>query len=237
MMEKNNETDVFGRKNQRTESKNQTGRTVGAAAAGAAAGMTASAFTVEDPAPQPEPAPAPEPDPTPAPEPEPVPPVEPEPSPDPAPEIIPDPLPEPKVSAEAEPEPIPEPEPVMPVEEIDPQDNEPGNVIEDVTTVEVVYDINGAPMIVATAHNPVDGEFYLVDVDADGDFDVVLNGAGEPVMELTGENDRLITVTDVESKITDDYIARNEIDDMIAQNDMIGEQIQNDITIINDGNA
>ena len=124
------------------------------------------------------------------------------------------------------------PEPVMPVEEIDPNDIDMADVIEDVSLVEVVYDINGNQMVVATAHNAEMGEFYLVDVDVDGDFDVILDSTGMPVMDLTGDNDQLITITDLEAKITDDYIPRSGIDDMIAQNNMIGEQIQNDITII-----
>lgn len=244
-MEKSNETEVFGQKKQRTERKYQAGKVAGIAAAGVAAvGMAASAFAADDAEPV-------------MPEPEPVVPTDTEPTsapnhrqdtgghqePEPEPEHPSDPLPEPEVpiaadpQPEPEPEPQPEPEPVMPVVEIDPNDNDLDDVIEDVTTVEVVYDINGNPMLVATAHNSVDGEFYLVDVDMDGDFDVILNDAGVPVADLTGENDQLITLTDVESKMTDEYIARNEIDDMIAQNNMIGEQLQNDITIVDDCKA
>jgi len=108
--------------------------------------------------------------------------------------------------------------------------------VEDVTNVEVVYDVNGNEMLVATAHNSTDGDFYLVDADMDGDFDIVLDNTGTPVADLTGENDRLVTVADIEQKITDEYIAPNEIDEQIAQNDMIGEDIQNDITIVDDSN-
>lgn len=236
-MEKNNETDVFGQKKQRTGHKYQAGKTAGAAVAGAAVGMAASAFATDDPEPIPDPIS------------EPVPPIDPVPTPSsnhnpdttngvhqqPEPDSKTIPEPEPKETVDPEPIPDPEPEPIMPVEEIDSNDNELIDVIEDVTTVEVVYDINGNPMLVATAHNPVDGEFYLVDADMDGDFDVVLDGAGVPVVELTGENDQLITVTDVESKMTDNYTAPNEIDEMIAQNNMIDEQIQNDIIIVDDG--
>lgn len=244
MKEKSKETDVFGKKKESIDSKYQTGKTASVAVVGAAVGMVVSAFSKDD---------------SESIEPElnpgsvPTPPIEAEitsesihnrdttnhehEEPESKDEIVSDSLPEPKITVDVESEVIAEPEkgPVMPVEEIDLNDNELTDVIEDVTTVEVVYDINGNPMLVATAHNPADGEFYLVDVDMDGDFDVVLNSAGVPVAELTGENDRLITVTDVESKVTDDYIARNEIDDMIANTDMIGERIQNDIIIVDEG--
>lgn len=255
-MEKSKATDMFGQKQQPTN-KSQARKTAGAAIGGAAVGMAASAFTTNssskpinsestEPELTPPEAPVTKEEPKPEPKPETIPnshvtdhtsetpeadgtPHQPVPEPDTPDDVSPDPA--------SETTPIPETPPVTPAVEIDPADNDLADVIEDVTTIEVVYDVNGNSMLVATAHNSIDGEFYLVDVDMDGDFDVVLNSAGFPVIELTGENDRLITVTDLDAKITDDYIARNEMDDMIARNDMIGEQIQDDITIIDDGIA
>lgn len=167
-----------------------------------------------------------------------------EPTPDPTSEPAPAPIPEPTRTPAPASDPVPDPvpeidaeEPVLPVEEIDPLDNDIADVIEDVTNVEVVYDINGNPMIVATAHNSVDGEFYLVDADVDGDFDVILDGMGNPVADLTGANDQLVTVTDVEAQMNDNYIAPTDTDNLIAQQNMIGENIQQDIIIVDDNIA
>jgi len=263
-MEQKNDTTVFGQKDSKANNKNNAAKMAGAAMGGAAIGVAATAFAAnsqedspktsstqtteptqdpkQDPATEPtqEPTQAQDTSHTPNPHPNQTTTVEPEPSPSPTPSPDPEPAPEPTPSPEPniEPEPDPdiepEPEPVMPIEEIDPNDIDLGDVVEDVTNVEVVYDVNGNEMLVATAHNSTDGEFYLVDADMDGDFDIVLDGTGTPVVDLTGENDRLITVTDIEQKITDEYIPPTVIDEQIAKNDMIGEDIQNDITIIDD---
>lgn len=249
MMETKNDTQVFGQKKQQAEKKQSVAGTVGAAVGGAAVGLGASAFINPDPVNPVDPV-----DPVnpvnpdnnvntvteekekgqeiPQ-EPEKVidEPQEPE-TPPQEPELIDEPADNPtEVTIEVGPTEDTTTEPVIPVEEIDPNDIDMADVIEDVSLVEVVYDPMGNPMVVATAHNAEMGEFYLVDVDVDGDFDVILDSAGMPVMDLTGDNDQLITITDLEAKITDDYIPRSEIDDIIAQNNMIGEQIQNDIII------
>lgn len=250
MMETKNDTQVFGQKKQQAEKKQSVAGTVGAAMGGAAVGLGASAFINPDPVdpvnpgnnvntvteeekngqeisqepeivveePQEPEKVIDEPQ-----EPE-IPPQEPE--------LIDEPADDPtEVVIEVGPTEDTIPEPVMPVEEIDPNDIDVADVIEDVSLVEVVYDPMGNPMVVATAHNAEWGEFYLMDVDMDGDFDVILDSAGMPMIDLVGENDQLVTITDLEAIITDDYIPRTEIDDMIAQNNMIGEQIQNDIII------
>lgn len=244
-MENKNDTQVFGQKKQQAEKKQSVAGTVGAAVGGAAVGMGMSAFINPDTPIDPvDPAngdinqgntvnnnEAPEQEIPQEPEIVVEEPQEPEITPQ-EPELIDEPADDTtEVVIEVEPEKDTIPEPVMPVEEIDPNDIDMADVIEDVSLVEVVYDINGNPMVVATAHNAEMGEFYLVDVDVDGDFDVILDSAGIPVMDLTGESDQLITITDLEAKISDDYIPRTEIDDIIAQNNMIGEQIQNDIII------
>lgn len=248
-MENKNDTQVFGQKKQQAEKKQSVAGTVGAAVVGAAVGLGTSAFINPDPVDPVDPVNPVDPvDPgnevhtvTEKEENEPEIPQEPEIAvdepqepeiPPQEPELVDEPAEDPtEVVIEVGPTEDNIPEPVMPVEEIDPNDIDMADVIEDVSLVEVVYDINGNPMVVATAHNAEMGEFYLVDVDVDGDFDVILDSAGVPVMDLTGDNDQLITITDLEAKISDDYIPRTEIDDIIAQNNMIGEQIQNDIII------
>jgi len=80
----------------------------------------------------------------------------------------------------------------------------------------------------------VDGEFYLVDADVDGDFDVILDRMGNPVADLTGANDQLVTITDVETQMNENYVAPTETDTLIAQHNMIGENIQQDIIIVDD---
>ncbi len=235
----NNETKTFRNDAEKSDKREKTNKNTGdmklagASAFGGIAGGGISAIAAEIrhseepelmPDPEPEPAPDPTPDPTPKPDSDPKP--DPTPMPEPDPDVVPDPIPA------TDPE-----EPVLPVEEIDPFDIDAADYIEDVTNVEVVYDINGNPMVVATAHNSVDGEFYLVDADADGDFDVILDEMGNPVVDLTGENDQLVTLTDVETQMNEDYVAPTDMDDMIAQQNMIGEDIQHDITVIDDNNA
>lgn len=226
--------------NRRPAGKGRTGAAAaGASVLGAAAGSAATAFaanhTTDEPiAPEPNPEPVPEPTPEPTPKPAPEPTPEPEPIPEPEPEPIPEPesepIPEPEPEPESEPE--PEPEPVTPTIEIDSNDIDKNDFIEDVSDIEVVYDVNGEPAVIATAHNSVDGEFYLVDTDCDGDFDVVLDATGTPIVNLTGESDQLITMTDLETKTTDGYIAPNAIDEQIAQNTIGSEDISQDIHII-----
>lgn len=186
-------------------------------------------------------------DPVPTPEP-----VEPEPvTPDP---VVPEPVdPEPVTPEPVVPEPVdpglvtPEPvvpdpdpidtgeivEPAVPVIEIDPNDTELPDLVEDVVSVDVVQDVNGDQMIVAQAHNSEVGDFYLVDADVDGDFDVIVDASGIPVIDLTGENDQLITMTDVEAKMNDGYIEPNVIDDTIAQNNGVdGNDFGDDVVIV-----
>ena len=70
----------------------------------------------------------------------------------------------------------------------------------------------------------------LVDMDVDGDFDVILDGAGVPVKSMVDADDKLITLTDLDVKVSgEDYVAPNEIDESIAQDTTIGEDIQMDI--------
>lgn len=256
-MEKNNDTQKFESK--KNSKKDYAGvKAAGMGLAGAAVGSTATAFTknigdepeANNPAPeqkpvqpepvQPEPKPEPTPEPVvPSPEPEPIvsepEPIVPEPEPKP---INPEPEPEPKpIDPEPEPEPKPidpEPEPddipYVPAIEIDPNDKDVADIIQDVTSLDVVRDVNGNEMLVATAHNAEAGEFYLVDMDVDGDFDVILDSAGIPVKDMTGADDKLITLTDLDVKVSgEDYVAPNEIDESIAQNTSIGEDIQMDI--------
>lgn len=234
------------------------GATIGSAATAYATHNTNSPEPVA-PVPEPKPEPKPEPEPKHDTEPKPGPvnpdpvnpgPVEPdpivpepgpivpepnpEPNPEPEPEPEPEPAPEPDPEPDPEPEPEPEPEPdipYVPVVEIDPNDNDVMDIIQDVTSMDLVRDVNGNEMLVATAHNTVDGEFKLVDSDYDGDFDVILDGNGYPVIDLSGENDSLITVTDVETIMNgNDYLPPTEIDEIIAQNSTVGENMQNDIT-------
>lgn len=244
-MEKNNDTQMFGKDKQKAKKSNEGIKVVGAALVGSIVGSSTTTLASElvnpddpvvvpEPVPDPEPVPEPEPtpDPEPAPEPEPVPEPEPTPDPEPVPEPEP-PVIEPgrKDSADVQgEEPAVE---VAPVVEIDPNDNDVADVIEDITNVEVVYDVNGDPMIVATAHNSTVGEFYLIDVDVDGDIDVMLDAMGN-VMPV---NDQLITLTDIDAKIDDGYTPPTDTDDIIAQNNMIGEDIQQDIFNIDDNNA
>lgn len=124
-------------------------------------------------------------------------------------------------------------EPAVPVIEIDPNDTELPDLVEDVVSVDVVQDVNGDQMIVAQAHNSEVGDFYLVDADVDGDFDVIVDASGIPVIDLTGENDQLITMTDVEAKMNDGYIEPNVIDDTIAQNNGVdGNDFGDDVVIV-----
>lgn len=231
------------------------GATIGSAATAYATHNTNSPEPVA-PVPEPKPEPKPEPEPKHDTEPKPDPvnpdpvnpdpvnpgPVEPDPIvPEPGP-IVPEPNPEPNPEPEPEPAPEPDPEPVpepepepdipyVPFVEIDPNDNDVMDIIQDVTSIDLVQDVNGNEILVATAHNTVDGEFYLVDADVDGDFDIVMNEDGYPVIDLTGDNDALVTVTDVETIMHgSDYVPPTEVDDIIAQNSTVGENIQNDIT-------
>lgn len=252
-MEKNNDTQKFESK--KNSKKDFAGvKSAGMGLAGAAVGSTATAFTtnkgeeseVGNPTPEPTPiqpepkteqvvpdtnpepvAPSPEPNPI-EPEPDPIVP-EPEPivpKPEPKP-IDPEPEPEPKP---IDPEPEPDDIPYVPAIEIDPNDNDVADIIQDVTSLDVIRDVNGNEMLVATAHNAEDGEFYLVDMDVDGDFDVILDGAGIPVKGLVDADDKLITLTDLDVKVSgEDYVAPNEIDESIAQDTTIGEDIQMDI--------
>ena len=238
-MEKNNDTQKF--ENKKNSKKDYAGiKSAGMGLAGAAVGSTATAITLNkgdeqepiSPTPNPNPD-KPEPKPEPAqPEPKPEPdPVVPEPEPDP---IVPEPEPNPEPVPEPEPNPEPDPEqediPYVPAIEIDPNDNDVADIIQDVTSLDVIRDVNGNEMLMATAHNAEVGEFYLVDMDVDGDFDVILDGAGVPVQDLTGDNDKLITMTDLDVKVSgDDYVEPNEIDELIAQNNSIGEDMQVDI--------
>lgn len=249
-MEKNNDTQMFDKDKQKVKKSNEGIKVVGAALVGSIVGSSTTTLASElvnpdEPVVVPEPVPDPAPvdpapvDPEPV-DPEPIDPVPVDPEPvDPGPQVV---VSEPK----SDPEPVPEhkpdsdPEPddtlidpVVPVEEIDPNDIDMADVIEDVTNVEVVYDVNGNEMIVATAHNSTVGEFYLIDVDVDGDIDVMLDAMGN----MIPIEDQLITLTDIDAKINEGYIPPTEADDIIAQNNMIGEDIQQDIIYTDDNNA
>lgn len=259
-MEKN-DTQKFENKSQNTKKQHEGMKTAGAAVIGSVIGSgtttLASELTTEDePVVVPEPIPEPEPEPTPAPEPEPVPePIpEPEPTPAPVPEPIPEPEPVPTPNPDmvvVEPEPVPDTpspdapvtvqeeeitDPVAPVIEIDPNDNDVADFIEDVTDVEVVYDINGNPTAIqANVHNSINGDFALIDVDFDGDFDYVVDSTG---MATDMIPDQLITLTDMTTAASEDegYVPFTDDDNFIASNNMIGENFQNDI-IITDENV
>lgn len=244
--------------NNNNKNQNKTGgkgdgmKMAGMTVLGGIIGGTATAVAMDgetsDPVPTPKPV---EPEPV---EPEPVTPdpVVPEPvTPDP---VVPEPVdPEPVTPEPVVPEPVdpglvtPEPvvpdpdpidtgeivEPAVPVIEIDPNDTELPDLVEDVVSVDVVQDVNGDQMIVAQAHNSEVGDFYLVDADVDGDFDVIVDASGIPVIDLTGENDQLITMTDVEAKMNDGYIEPNVIDETIAQNNGVdGNDFGADVVIV-----
>lgn len=249
-MEKN-DTQKFENKSQNTKKQHEGLKTAGAAVIGSVIGSgtttLASELTTED-----EPVVVPESIPEPAPEPEPVPePIpEPEPTPAPAPEPIPEPEPVPTPNPDTvvvEPEPVPDTpspdasgtvqekeeitDPVAPVIEIDPNDNDVADFIEDVTDVEVVYDINGNPTAIqANVHNSINGDFALVDVDFDGDFDYVVDSTGIVTDMIP---DQLITLTDMTTAANEDegYVPSTDDDNFIASNNMIGENFQNDIII------
>ena len=133
---------------------------------------------------------------------------------------------------------IPEPNPdddvpYVPAIEIDPNDNDLENIIDDVSVLDVVYDVNGNEMIMARAHDATGGEFYLVDVDADGDFDAVLDEGGSPIFELNGDSDQLVTVVDVQGvMVKEGYLPPTEIDDSLAENTLNGENINDDIETV-----
>ena len=229
-MEKNNDTQMFDKDKQKAKKSNEGIKVVGAALVGSIVGSSTTTLASELVNPD-EPVVVPEPVPDPAPvDPAPVDPgsqvvvSEPKSDPEPVPEQKPDSDPEPDDTLI---------DPVVPVEEIDPNDIDMADVIEDVTNVEVVYDVNGNEMIVATAHNSTVGEFYLIDVDVDGDIDVMLDAMGN----MIPIEDQLITLTDIDAKINEGYIPPTEADDIIAQNNMIGEDIQQDIIYTDDNNA
>ena len=73
----------------------------------------------------------------------------------------------------------------------------------------------------------------MIDVDVDGDIDVMLDAMGN----MIPIEDQLITLTDIDAKINEGYIPPTEADDIIAQNNMIGEDIQQDIIYTDDNNA
>lgn len=234
-MEKNNDTQMFDKDKQKAKKSNEGIKVVGAALVGSIVGSSTTTLASELVNPD-EPVVVPEPVPDPAPvDPEPV---DPEPV-DPGPQVVvSEPKSDPEPVPEQKPDSDPEPDdtlidPVVPVEEIDPNDIDMADVIEDVTNVEVVYDVNGNEMIVATAHNSTVGEFYLIDVDVDGDIDVMLDAMGN----MIPIEDQLITLTDIDAKINEGYIPPTEADDIIAQNNMIGEDIQQDIIYTDDNNA
>lgn len=247
-MEKN-DTQKFEDKNQKTNKNHEGLRVAGAAVVGSVVGSGTTTFaseltTGDEPVMVPEPVPESVPESTPE-----V--VEPEPVPEPTPEVVePEPVPEP-IPEVVEPEPVPDipssddpvavqeeeiTDPVAPVIEIDPNDNDVADFIEDVTSVEVVYDINGNPTAIqANVHNSINGDFALVDVDFDGDFDYVVDSMGIVVDMLP---EQLITLTDMTTVVQKDdgYVPPTDDDNFIASNNMIGENFQNDI-ITTDENA
>lgn len=248
-MEKN-DTQKFEDKSKNAKKSHEGLKTAGAAIIGSVIGSgtttLASELTTDDepvvmpePVPEPEPTPEPEPEPTPVPEPTPEPIPEPEPVPEPNPDtVVVEPEPVPDVPSPDDPvqENTETNEPVVPVIEIDPNDNDVADFIEDVTNVEVVYDINGNPTAIqANVHNSINGDFALVDVDFDGDFDYVVDSTG---MATDMIPDQLITLTDMTTAASEDegYVPFTDDDNFIASNNMIGENFQNDI-IITDENV
>lgn len=124
---------------------------------------------------------------------------------------------------------------------VDPNDNDALDFVEEVIGVEQVYTLDGSEATVAAIHNSLDGDMYLVDVDNDGDFDVILDANGNemaigtddfgnPVMssEYMGEGgvgDHLLTLSDVE--LANDTI--DPLNSMDVADNTIGDDIQQDI--------
>lgn len=169
------------------------------------------------------------------PEPEPVEPepVKPEPEPEPQPEPIePEPQPEP-IDPEPEPEPM-EPDPIDPNaiaenivsgEYIDPNDIETPDFY---FTSVGVYSLNGENLMGASF---IDGgteeEYYMVDIDGDQLFDVVLDDMGNHVVDMGGP----LNVSDAEWMIQEEnteepeYLAHNELDDDSLTDDNFEDDI------------
>lgn len=124
---------------------------------------------------------------------------------------------------------------------VDSNDNDVPDFVEEVIGVEQVYTLDGSEATAAAIHNSLDGDMYLVDVDNDGDFDVILDANGNemaigvddfgnPIMssEYLGEGgtgDQMLTLSDLE-------LANGAIDplnDMDIANNTIGDDIQQDI--------
>lgn len=124
---------------------------------------------------------------------------------------------------------------------IDPNDHDAPDFMEEFIGAEQVYTLDGSEMTVASIHNSIDGDMYLVDVDNDGDFDVILdaNGnemaigmddLGNPIMSSTylgegGAGDNLLTLSDME--LANDTI--DPLNDMDIANNTLGDDIQQDI--------
>jgi len=122
-------------------------------------------------------------------------------------------------------------EPAEPVVEIDPDDIDAPNNLSDVTSMEIEYDVNGNPMVVAHAHNAEFGDFAMVDVDSDGDFDLLLT-ENKGAIDMGSEADQLITVADVQASMTDDYIPATQEDvTMIAEN-IASADIDQDVVLV-----
>ena len=234
------------------QKKQSTGTGMNAAMAGAAmvGGATGAAAeeviqtvlgdidTEEIVTPEPEPV---EPEPVkPEPEPEPQPePIEPEPQPEP---IEPEPQPEP-IEPEPQPEPIdPEPEP----EPMEPDPIDPNAIAENIVSGEYidpndietpdfyftsvgVYSLNGENLMGASF---IDGgteeEYYMVDIDGDQLFDVVLDDMGNHVVDMGGP----LNVSDAEWMIQEEnteepeYLAHNELDDDSLTDDNFEDDIE-----------
>lgn len=131
-------------------------------------------------------------------------------------------------------QPVKPTEPVEPTEsvvEIDPDDIDAPNNLSDVTSMEIEYDVNGNPMIVAQAHNAEFGDFTMVDVDSDGDFDLLLTEK-EGEIDMGSEADQLITVADVQTSMTDDYIPATQEDVTMMTENIANADLDQDVVLV-----
>lgn len=108
-------------------------------------------------------------------------------------------------------------------EQIDPNDIDMEEVI-NFDEIGTVYTVTGESHTAASFHGEDGSELLMVDVDADGIFDVITTPEGELLAETTGD----LNVSDAEVMINDEpvYLAQNEFE---QQDSTIIEDIVDDI--------